>query len=312
MFKSYKNYWAILVLILSCFQSIAQEKIPTKPKISFTFDDGSVKDMPNYALKEWNQMILNHLETHQTKAIFFITSSFLPGEKGQEVIRSWNDAGHKIGNHTFSHPYFNSKKINLEQFELDFLKNDSLIKSYSNFYPYFRFPYLKEGDTPEKIEGFRAFLKEQGYKNAHVTIDASDWYVNQRLLKRLETNSTEDLSAFKKFYIEHLYERAMFYDSLALELTGRQINHTILLHHNLAAALFLGDLISYFKEKDWEIIDADKAYQDPIFENHPTPIPAGESLIWALAKQSERFEKVLRYPGEDSKYEKEKMDRLGL
>ena len=41
-------------------------------------------------------------------------------------------------------------------------------------------------------------------------------------------------------------------------------------------------------------------------------LPAGESLIWALAKESNKFDRSLRYPGEDGDYEKPKMDALGL
>ena len=86
----------------------------------------------------------------------------------------------------------------------------------------------------------------------------------------------------------------------------------ILLHHNLAAALFLGDLIQHFKDKGWEVIDADKAYKDMVYDEVPDNVPAGESLIWALAKKSGKFEKVLRYPAEDGEYEKPFMDKLGL
>ena len=54
------------------------------------------------------------------------------------------------------------------------------------------------------------------------------------------------------------------------------------------------------------------AYEDPIYSNFPTNVPAGESLIWALAKQSGKFEGTLRYPAEDGEYEKPLMDKLGL
>lgn len=86
----------------------------------------------------------------------------------------------------------------------------------------------------------------------------------------------------------------------------------LLLHHNLAAALFLGDLIEYFEVNGWNVIDTDKAYQDKIYDQTPGTVPAGESLIWSLAKQSGKFEHVLRYPAEDSQYEKPLMDKLGL
>ncbi|WP_017734030.1 polysaccharide deacetylase family protein [Nafulsella turpanensis] len=143
-----------------------------------------------------------------------------------------------------------------------------------------------------------------------MTIDGSDWYIDSRLRKRLKENPNADLEGFKKFYLEHIFERANYYEDLAFKLTGRHINHTLLLHHNLAAALFVDDLIQMFKGRGWKIISASEAYKDEVFDEQPTH--AGESLIWALAKQSGEFEKILRYPAEDSKYEKEKMDKLGL
>jgi hypothetical protein len=44
----------------------------------------------------------------------------------------------------------------------------------------------------------------------------------------------------------------------------------------------------------------------------PNILPAGESLIWALAKQSGKFDSELRYPGEDDVYENPRMDALKL
>jgi peptidoglycan-N-acetylglucosamine deacetylase len=288
------------------------ESSDSKRQVSFTFDDGSTRDMPNLKLEEWNEMILASLRKHDAKAVLFATVGPLQNEKGKYVLSSWNNAGHKIANHTYTHPRFSDPSTTLEMFKEELMKNDSVIRAYSNFYQYFRFPYLKEGETKEKVEGFRAFLKEKGYKNGHVTIDASDWYIASRLVDRLKENPEADISGFRDFYIEHMYERAEFYDGLAEELTGRKIKHTILLHHNLASAMFLDDLIVHFKAKGWEIIDADKAFKDPIFDEVPTVIPAGESLIWALAKQSGKYDKDLRYPAENGDYLKAKMDSLGL
>ena len=233
-------------------------------------------------------------------------------EKGKYVLSSWNNAGHFIANHTMTHVNFNSKNTSLEAFKLELSRNDGIIKQYSNYLPYFRFPYLKEGDTKEKIEGFRVFMSQKGYKNGHVSVDASDWYISGRLVKRLQENPKADISGFREYYKSHLLNRAQYYDSLAYQLTNRRVNHVLLLHHNLAASLFLDDLIQHFKANGWEVIDADKAYEDIIYNEVPNSIPAGESLIWALAKQSGRFEKVLRYPAEDGEYEKAQMDKLGL
>lgn len=299
-----KNLFLVSALLLLSLISHAQ------PKVSFTFDDGALNDKPGYPFEQWNDMLLKNLDKAGVHAIFFVSGYDKESEKGRFLLNSWNEKGHKIANHTFTHPNYNSKNVTFENFRHELLQNDSLIRQYSNYLPMFRFPYLKEGDTEEKVNLFRALLKEQNYRNGHVTIDASDWYIESRLIKRLKENPDADLEGFKKFYLQHIFERAKYYEELSLSLTGRHINHTLLLHHNLSAALFLGDLIEMFRENGWEIISADEAYKDEVFTK--VPAHAGESLIWALAKQSGKFEGVLRYPAEDSRYEKDKMDALGL
>ena len=292
--------------------AVGQVSPKAKPIISFTFDDGSTNDVGQYKLEAWNQMLLDNLKKHELKAILFSSGANKTTVKGKYVLSSWNNAGHFIANHTFSHPNFNSKNISLEDLKAELTQNDAIINKYSQYLPYFRFPYLKEGDTPEKINGFKQFLKEKNYKNGHVTIDASDWYINGRLVQRLKENPKADISGFREFYKKHLFDRAQFYDSLAFQMTDRHIHHVILLHHNLAASLFLDDLIQHFKSNGWEVTDANKAYQDIIYTSETDNVPAGESLIWALAKKSGKFNKVLRYPAEDGAYEKPLMDKLGL
>ena len=74
----------------------------------------------------------------------------------------------------------------------------------------------------------------------------------------------------------------------------------------------MGDLIAMFRRKGWRPVDADYAYRDPVYGLRPRILPAGESLIWALAKESGKFENELRYPGENDVYENPRMDALNL
>ncbi|WP_160114143.1 polysaccharide deacetylase family protein [Aquimarina sp. AU119] len=298
-----KNILLFIILLISI-------KMISQPTISFTFDDGITEDRCGYSFKDWNAMLLGHLEKANIKTIFFVTGKNKIDENGKFLLNSWNEKGHRIGNHTYTHPYYNSEKVSFNDFSQELIKTDKVINSYSNYIRLFRFPYLKEGNTQGKVDSIRQFLKEKKYKNGHVTIDASDWYIDSRLRKRLKENSDANIEGFKNFYLQHIFERATFYENLSYKMTGRHINHTLLLHHNLTAALFLDDLIQMFKEKGWNIIPAEEAYKDPIFNKSPNH--AGESLIWALAKDSGDFEEILRYPAEDSRYEKNKMDHLGL
>ncbi len=283
-----------------------------KPKVCFTFDDGNTADLPGYSGETWDKMLLAHLKKNKLQAVFFALGKTLDHDKGKQVLERWSKQGHLIGNHTYSHQSYSRPETSFEFFKDDFLKNDAFIRQYSGFVKMFRFPYLKEGDTEQKRDDFRAFMKEQGYRNGYVTIDASDWFVNSRLLKRLKENPKADIEPYREYFLEHIYEHAVYYNDLSLKLTGRQINHALLLHHNLTSALFLDDLIALFKAKGWEVVNASEAYSDEIYTRIPQVMPAGESLIWALAKENGGYENILRYPGEDSKYEEAKMNQLGL
>ncbi len=286
--------------------------IQSIPTISFTFDDGKTSDLAGYKLADWHGKILQALYKHQIKAIMFVAGHNKKTANGKYVLSTWNNAGHFLANHTLNHPNFNDDAVTLAQYKSELLANEEVLKNYSNFVKLFRFPYLKEGNTPEKVNGFRTFLKQQGYRHGAVTIDASDWYIDSRLRKRLTENPQADIEGFKKYYINHLYEKAVFYDSISFSLTGRHISHSLLLHHNLVAGLFLDDLIAHFKSKGWKVVDAHKAFNDPIYSTVTNTVPAGESLTWSMAKQSGKFEHILRYPAEGDQYEKDKMDALGL
>jgi hypothetical protein len=94
--------------------------------------------------------------------------------------------------------------------------------------------------------------------------------------------------------------------------SGTDHRHTLLLHHSGPNGLFLGDLIAMFRKNGWRTVDAKYAYRDPVYDRQPKTLPPGESLVWALAKETGEFEKELRYPGEDDVYENPRMNALRL
>ena len=305
-----------LLLLTGCLSLLTlTSQVPPaspKPRVCLSFDDGSIDDMPGYPQAGWNQLLLNNLKQADKQAIFFVAGKRVDNPVGRQTLRTWDQAGHLLANHTYSHSFYNSDDVSYEQFAADFLRNHSLLRGYAHFTPLFRFPYLKEGNTLAKRDRFRALLTSRGYRNGHVTIDSSDWYVNERLVKRLKRNPKADVADYQTFYLKHILDRATYYNRLAQDLTGRPIANTLLLQHNLASALFVDDLIRHFEANGWEVINASATYQDPIYKRVPKTLPAGESLIWALAKESGRYADRLRYPAEDSSYEEAEMNRLGL
>lgn len=292
-------------LILSCIMNISNLK--SQSFISFSFDDPQTASNSLLTWNSINDSILKALKENNLHAALYVCGSRINSQEGKDLITEWDKEGHSIANHSYEHRNYGSKKMNFDNFKTDFLKNVPLISSYNNYTKLFRFPYLKEGNTREKIDSCRQFLINENYRNGYVSIDASDWFIDGVLNETLKVNPAADLEGFREFYIYHILERSHYYDSLATELTGRKIKHVLLLHYNLLNALFLKDLIIELKKENFILINTNEAYTDSIYGLFPTNIPAGESIVWAMAKESGKYEDTLRYPAEDSPYEEEKL-----
>lgn len=277
--------------------------------ISFTFDDG-LDPRTNKQAAAQNAAILQALDAAKVRAVFFPAGKNVDSPEGLALVRAWGAAGHAIGNHTYSHASYGSKRMTLEAFTQDIQRQHDLLSSLPGWTNRLRFPYLKEGDTAAKHDAIYQWLRAHDYRPGAVSIDASDWYYSERHEARLKANPAADLAPMRQAYLDHLWDRANYYDGLAMRTVGRHPAHVILLHTNAVNAAFLPDVIAMFRRRGWTIVDAQTAFDDPLYRLRPGTIPAGESILWSLAK--EQGVPGLRYPAEDGEYEQAKLDALGL
>ncbi len=95
---------AVIVFLISCIVTersariavilgVVEEIIPESPKVALTFDDG-----PH---ELYTPKLLEGLKERDVTATFFIIGKNVDGS--EEIIKSMQDDGHLIGNHTFSH-----------------------------------------------------------------------------------------------------------------------------------------------------------------------------------------------------------------
>lgn len=296
---------ALLLLLLGAFPVLRAQSV------ALTFDDGpDLAGLGVARARALNGGILKALADAKVKSVLFACGKRVDDPEGWPLVRAWGAAGHLVANHTYTHPYFPSKKLDRAAFEADVAKMDTLLRPVPGFTPLLRFPFLKEGDTVEKRDGLRAWMKAHGYRNGAVTIDASDWYYDTRFTAWRAAHPGADPAPFRKAYLDHLWDRAQYYEGLARQLSLKDLHHTLLLHTNEINAAFLPDVIAMFRARGWTVVDAQAAFEDPRFRLQPDVLPAGESLVWSLAKQ--RGLPGLRYPAEDDVYEKPILDRLGL
>jgi peptidoglycan/xylan/chitin deacetylase (PgdA/CDA1 family) len=280
------------------------------PSLALTFDDGPDVVKRGAAAIAENDAILAALAAGRIKSVLFVAGKRLDNAEGLAAVAAWGEAGHLVANHTYSHRNFGAAAVTIEDFEADVLRNEELLRALPGFTRLFRFPFLKEGDTAAKRDAFRAFLHDRHYRSGRVTIDASDWYYDERFRAWRAAHPAGDPAAFRQAYLAHLANRAAYYDALSRKVVGRRVKHTLLLHTNAINAAFLPDIIRMFRARGWKLIDAACAFRDPIFDAEPRVLPAGESLLWSLAKA--KGEAGLRYPGEDAVYEKPVLDAAGL
>ncbi len=275
--------------------------------IALSFDDGL--DPINQPMSSsWNSSILEALSNAHITSILFVAGKRVDSPAGLSLVREWGKAGHTVANHTYSHLNFNSELTILAQFISDTERNEKLLEKMPGWEKRLRFPYLKEGETIAKRDGFRSWLTNHGYKSGAVSIDASDWYYNMRYLAWQKKHPGKDPSPFCSAYLDHLWNRTTYYNALSERILHRSVKQVLLLHTNAINAAFLPDIIAMYRSKGWRILSPEEAYNDSVYAMTSMVLPAGESILWALAKQSGI--KDLRYPAESDVYEKPILDKL--
>lgn len=281
--------------------------------VAITIDDGpNAGSTPRMSALGRNQALLAALAKHRVQAALFVTSGFGANTaEGMPLLQAWSKAGHAIGNHTVTHPDLH--KVDLAAYQKEVLDCDRLISTLPGYQKWLRFTYLREGNTPEKRDGMRAFLREQGYRNAYVSLDTSDWRLNEALVSTLARNPNADVSPIRSAYLAHIKQRALAYRALSQQLQGRDIAQVLLIHHNLINAMWLDDVLAQFREMGWKIITPGEAFADPVYQLQPDRSVAGQSLLLSLG----RLLGLGRFPGgerlvDDGDYEIEHLRASGV
>jgi peptidoglycan/xylan/chitin deacetylase (PgdA/CDA1 family) len=278
--------------------------------IALSFDDGfDPREQPEAAA--WNAAMLDALAYAEVRAILFPDGHRVDTPQGLALVKAWGDAGHAIGNHTYAHESLGVPSTTADAFEADVARAEALLQDMPGFTRRLRFPYLKEGESAAKRDAVRDWLAAHDYRSGAVTVDTSDWYYDIRYRAWLAAHPGGDPTPFRRAYLAHVTGRVAYYDALARRVLQRSdVKHVMLLHCNALNAAFLPDVIAMLRAQGWTIVRPGAAFDDPVHAMRPSTLPAGESVLWSLAKQQGATD--LRYPAEEDIYEKPILDALGL
>ncbi|MFM9865468.1 MAG: polysaccharide deacetylase family protein [Micropepsaceae bacterium] len=263
-----------IVLALSVTSALARE-------IAITFDDAPTNDSAYMTGDERTSRLIAAVKAAgiEQAAFFCITR----GRTAAELTRltAYATAGHIIANHSNTHP--NLRALTAEDYLADIAAADVTLKGMQNFRPWFRFPFLSEGDTRQKRDAVRAGLRAMNYTQGYVTVDNYDWYLNALANNAKKAGQSIDEAALRNVYVEVLIEAIEFYDGIAIKTLGRSPRHVLLLHENDLAVLFIGDLTAALRKRGWTIVTPEAAYADPIAQIEPDTLFLGQGRVAAIA-----------------------------
>ena len=149
-----------------------------KPKIALTFDDG-----PNI---KYTPMLLDGLKERGIKATFFLVGQWI--ERYPDSVRQIVDAGHEIGNHSYSHVDFvgAGEEVIRQQME----KTDALIREVTGSDPVLA--RVPSGSYDSRVI---RLLRQEGYEVIQWDVDSIDWKkppakeITERILTKVQNGS---------------------------------------------------------------------------------------------------------------------------
>src|ERR1700694_4750592 len=106
---------------------IVLSSVAPPPQFAVTMDDFAWHNAVYLTAGDRNRAILDVLSAHRAKDALFVVGENAEEERGKTMLKKWDDAGHMIGNHTYSHRSLSSR-ITIAEYEQDILRAEAVLK----------------------------------------------------------------------------------------------------------------------------------------------------------------------------------------
>src|SRR5947209_1536343 len=175
-------------------------------QIAFTWDDLPAHSaLPQGETRvEIGHRLINAMKAEHMPPVYgFVNGVQLEREPDSEpMLKDWRDAGFQLGNHGWSHMNLNTSSV--ADWEADVLKNESVLEKYAQGgdWHWLRFPFLAEGNTPEKRAEVRRFLAERHYRIAGVTMSFGDYMSNEPYARCVAKNGQAAIAKLESSYLD--------------------------------------------------------------------------------------------------------------
>jgi peptidoglycan/xylan/chitin deacetylase (PgdA/CDA1 family) len=273
---------AIRILVVA--GSLAIATTAGAQEIAVTFDDlpaHSVLPAGETRLEVANQVLRALRRAHVPPTYGFVNGVLVQQQPDTiGVLGAWRAAGNPLGNHTWSHMNLNQNALGA--FENDITHNEQLLQLQMDGgnWHWFRFPYLAEGDTPEKQMGVRASLAQHGYKIAGVTMSFGDYEWNEPYARCSEKKDDKAIAWLQSSYLRAADDNIRYERGLSKQLYGHDIPYVLLMHIGAFDARMLPRLLDLYQRRGFSFIPLDQAEQDPFYKYdvNPSLLPGPDTL----------------------------------
>lgn len=268
--------------------NVAKREGPA-PRIAFTFDDLPAHSVlpAGVTRMEVASKILAALRHGGMPPVYGFMNGVRVAEQPNDeaVLEAWRSAGNPLGNHTWSH--MNLEQHILSEFEADIERNEAALKGLMNDgdWHWFRFPYLAEGDTPEKHTAVRNFLADHHYKIAAVTMSFADYQWSEPYARCVDKGDKDAVALLKSTYLAAADQAIAYHRQLSRRLFGRDIPYVLLMHIGALDAEMLPQLLELYRSRGFEFVNLPEAEGDPWYrpEVDPRVSSASDTLEGAMA-----------------------------
>jgi len=276
MLKNNPNLYFIFILCISlsgCRASMdSVNDLTYEPDFRHTISV-TIDDLPTVAavsLEDRQSITKNLLEKvtrFEIPVVGFVNEIKLgnPVPDPQEIalLEAWLEAGLELANHTWSHMDFSANS--LEDFKKDVLRGETvtrqLMKNYDMQLRWFRHPYLRTGDDPEKTKALEEFLYEHGYAIAPVTIDNWDWWFNGAYNDAWQAGDKELMTRIADDYIFYMAEVFDYVEQFTYDVLGSGLPQILLLHANRLNADNFDRVAELILERGYEFVTLEEALE---------------------------------------------------
>ena len=216
------------------------------------------------------------LRVHGAPATGFVVCERATGESS--ALDNWVAWGNTLGNHSWSHHDLNHTPP--DRWIADVRRCDSYLKRFGEAsLPYLRFPFLHEGPTLEVRERVHEALASMGLGVAHVSVDNSDWLLEQADAKAAAAHDAVTRNAIGQSFLRHVLAAVEHADRVARRKTGRSVPQVLLLHANTLVGRNLDALLLALSAEGVEYVSLERALADPVYAR-PDEYVGSKGLSW--------------------------------